>query len=305
MIPNGAFAERARQIGFEKVYIVRPLRLPNAVKGLAADAYELMPEAKTVILLLKTYSAANASDVNEAVISTYYPASNAAYRMAKRLETELKEKGYRALSNAQLPLKVYLLRYRIGRQGRNSLVYVDDIGSLFHIQAIITDAEFEYCSSENKAYDSRMQECLKCGLCEKMCPTGAIKGFAKIEPTRCLRSVSETNPIPSQYEKLVGNHLLGCDICQTVCPKNALHAMSGAYAFPIKKLLTGDISELKDSIGVNYARKHRLRMKGITIAANMKRKDLLPELRSIMDSSPDADEKRASERAIYRLETDT
>lgn len=257
-------------------------------------------EDKTLILLLMPYPGAiNAEPGNEAVISGYYPVSNFAYRKAKELSNLLIDIGYPSVSNIDIPLKPVLISSGFGDMGRNSLVSVSGLGSRFHIQTILTEFEFETTPlSAKKPYLA--DRCRNCSRCVQACPTGAILPDMHIDSGRCLRAASEMTPPPAEFRRLFKNRLLGCDICQDVCPVNKGLKNGDAPIVALKPLLDGDIEQMKQLIGVNYARKRKLRIKAAIIAANLKRNDLLPEL-EIMSASEDKIESEIAHWAIKEI----
>ena len=279
---NSEIIRLAEESGFERVYF--------------ADYTE--NGFKTLIFLLMPYRAALPCP-GEAVISNYYPVSNLAYRQAKHIAEYIRGQGFQAESNLQIPLKPYLLKCKIGTMGRNSLVAVDGLGSRFHIQTIATDAELE------RLYPAALpvqlaERCLNCNICVKACPTGALRGYMELDPGRCLRAVSEISPPPVRYRALLRNNLLGCDVCQDVCPVNAGLPKAAPFTVELGGLLRGDIATLRDKIGVNYARKKRLRLKAAVVAANLGRRELLPELEE-MSLGSDSDEIEIAQWAINIL----
>ena len=297
---NAKFSALAAKKGFSACYFLPPTAVSTSYKKLIEDPRSVLPEARTVILLIKTYVPAYDSEACEAVISPYYSASHAAYKAAKELALFLSRMGYKALSNVQVPLKKLMALYGIGSMGINSLIAIDGLGSAFHVQAIVTDAEFEFTHSQIQVI-ALASRCINCGRCMRACPTKAILPGAIIDPNRCLRAVSEMDIIPPEYEEKLHNRILGCDICQSVCPANESLGRGDALCVSLKKLLEGDIEDLKQKIGPNYARVNKLKKKAAVIAANTHRCDLLDDLKR-MASSPDASLSQAALRAIERLE---
>ncbi len=103
----------------------------------------------------------------------------------------------------------------LGVKGRNGLLINERYGSFCFIGEIITDAELLCSIPEDRT-------CLSCGLCEKMCPGGALKGY-KVDISRCLSHITQRKGEHSAEEqKLICDSgcIWGCDICQNVCPMN-------------------------------------------------------------------------------------
>ena len=297
---NEAFVSAAKAQGFALCCFLPPVAIAARYPGLVSDPREVIMDARTVILLIKTYCPAGADADAEAVISNYYPASNVAYRAAKALAAFLKENGYEAQSNVQIPLKSWLNAFGIGEAGRNSLIAIDGIGSAFHVQAIVTNAAFKYTHTR-KTVKPLADRCLTCSNCIRACPTGAIRENGGVDAEKCLRAISEMDPVPEAYEKMLKNRLLGCDLCQSVCPANFAIKREKPLSVSLKKLLDGDIEEMKQLIGPNYARTNRLKKKAALIAANTHRYDLVSKLEAMSNES-DEGLKSAARRALKRLE---
>jgi epoxyqueuosine reductase len=52
------------------------------------------------------------------------------------------------------------------------------------------------------------------------CPTNALFEPYKLDPRKCITYILNQEKIPPEFLEKIGNRILGCDICQDVCPKN-------------------------------------------------------------------------------------
>lgn len=300
-------ARMAAENGFDRVYALKPVYAERPAvhrlnQNVADDPETLLPGVKTTILLLKAYAPYRETP-GEATISAYYPASHAAYKGAAAIAACLRAEGYQAVSNAQIAIKPFLVQAGIGCAGRNSLVSVEGLGSRFHAQVILTDAEMETAVVLPKA-DARL--CAGCQKCVDSCPTGAISLEGRVDIDRCLRARGEGEVVPEALRGLYGNRLLGCEICQDVCPRNA---RGGETQMPpeireslnLKRLLRGELANLSEIIGKNYARKTRIRMKAAMIAGNLRRADVWNELKELCKTGSEG-EREYAKWAIKEIE---
>ncbi len=274
----------------------------NALNAsVADDAREIMPDVKTVILLIKSYRP-YVSDENDVTVSAYYPASHAAYLAAKTFADELKNRGFQAIPNAQIAIKPFLTAAGVGSAGRNSLVSIQGMGSRFHVQVVLTDAVTELDAT---AGISETDFCRNCFACVNACPVRAISEDGRVDITRCLRARGEGEVVPENLRPLYQNRLLGCEICQDVCPRTAGQQKSMMppelrETLSLPKLLQGEMGALSEWIGRNYARKTRIRMKTAMIAGNLRKTECLEALKELAQNGSEG-ERIYAEWAIERI----
>ncbi|XMB85086.1 DUF1730 domain-containing protein [Mycoplasmatota bacterium WC44] len=97
----------------------------------------------------------------------------------------------------------------IGHYGKNSLIINKDYGSYIMLGELVLDIDFDY--SEKIIID-----CGNCNLCELKCPNSAMDDIYK----KCLTGYLQRKDKNSSFEYSLQGKIYGCDICQSVCPKN-------------------------------------------------------------------------------------
>lgn len=105
----------------------------------------------------------------------------------------------------------------LGSIGKHTMVITRKFGAQVRFRCIITDVELQY--DEPPTVDL----CLKCDICIKKCPVGAITDY-KVAPATCIigRNLKDKYVDPeilAKYEsKITENSHIMCRVCQTVCP---------------------------------------------------------------------------------------
>lgn len=254
------------EAGFTRVLTLDPAMLDGAF------------EDKTLYLCLWTYAPQALPEAAIAAIHPYYPASQRAYQAAREAVAAGAARGLHLRQDTELRLKPIFARLAGFQTGRNTLAYVQGLGSRFHVQALWQREGAEH-------YDTCLLpepqacSCGDCHACELACPSGAIAADGFIRE-RCLRHwMMSGQPIPEAMRTLMGNRLLGCDVCQQVCPRNgALSAQPGA-GVPLAELLQAPrecAAALRQEIGANLAIANRVLGQGLLAAGNSGDVRLIP-----------------------------
>ena len=238
------------------------------------DPAAAWPWANGLLLLIWPY----APYVSDAGVSGYYPASNESYHAMVALKEALGKEGVRA-ERAAVPVKSLLVEWGIGARLMSDLIFIPGLGTRFVIQGLMVALpEEELVFTPKRA---SFEACIHCKRCQNACPGGAI-GPEGYEWRRCLRAYEDGSAMPAWVmEKMTC--LLGCEVCQDVCPLNHFIrprpvTEGERSAFDLKKLIAGDIQPALEIIGKNMKKGGKLTAQAAVLAANQKRTDLLPLL---------------------------
>lgn len=125
--------------------------------------------------------------------------------------------GYR-LADSNLPTKVLASHTGLLENGINNMGYIPGMGSFFRLAAYYTDAPLGETLWRFKHQVS--QSCSGCYSCIDGCPTSCIS-HEVYDVSRCLSLLSkEPSDFPDWVKKKWHNSLIGCRVCQQVCPMN-------------------------------------------------------------------------------------
>jgi epoxyqueuosine reductase len=160
----------------------------------------------------------------------------------------LKKHGYK-IEGARLPTKLLAVRSGLAKYGRNNIAYIDGWGSYFRLRAFFSDIP---CTNDHWQEPEAMELCSKCTACIKKCPTHAISADKfLVNAGRCLTFFNEASyDFPKWIDPAWHNCLIGCMICQDVCPANKEHT---AWIMP-----GGEFSEEETEMILKGASKDKL-----------------------------------------------
>ncbi|KPU45287.1 epoxyqueuosine reductase [Oxobacter pfennigii] len=112
----------------------------------------------------------------------------------------------------------------IGFVGKNCSLINKEYGSYIFLGEILTDL---YIQPDMPVTG----DCGDCELCIKACPSGALLKPYTIDAKKCISYLTQNKEIDYENMKNTGLSLYGCDVCQSVCPKNRNIKMSSHEEF--------------------------------------------------------------------------
>jgi epoxyqueuosine reductase len=96
--------------------------------------------------------------------------------------------------------------------------YISGMGSFFRLNSFFSDLPAVETNWEEHHQVALI--CRDCGVCIDACPTGCISQEV-YDVSRCLSLLSkEPSDFPDWVKKKWHNSLIGCRVCQQVCPMN-------------------------------------------------------------------------------------
>jgi epoxyqueuosine reductase len=198
---------------------------PGLISG--TDPRTILPEAKSIIIVLESYFAEAFPPAMERHFGRCYLDDD---RVTKD-GLALRIKAFRQFLRANaveskvpfnLPHRLAAARAGLGTFGKNSIFYAARAArasSWVSPIAIVVDQAF--APDEPSIAIGCPDWCRS--ACVAACPTRALKGGGKIDPRRCISFLTYYGRelTPHELREPMGMYVYGCDRCQNVCPRNS------------------------------------------------------------------------------------
>lgn len=193
---------------FDFVGVIDVTRYPNYQKE------ALLAGFKSIFVVGLAYSNLTYSHQSDAFLASMYTYGLDYHDVIRRLAQEvLKGEDYQVLvDNHQLNERKALELTGLAYWAKNDLMISKQFGSYFFIGLVLTPKRYPEVIVEND------DSCGDCQLCIEACPVNALRGGFKI--AQCLSALNQKKGPLSELTIKKNYLLLGCDICQRVCPKN-------------------------------------------------------------------------------------
>jgi epoxyqueuosine reductase len=138
--------------------------------------------------------------------------------VAKFLDSFLSPNGYH-FKKVRLPEKLLAVRSGLAKYGKNNITYLPEVGSFHRPMVFISDLP---CRNDSWGEATLLDQCENCSACMNACPSGAIGSDRfLLHAERCLTFFNERAvDFPDWLSPAWHNSLVGCMICQKVCPAN-------------------------------------------------------------------------------------
>lgn len=216
------------------------------------DRATILEGAKSVVCVAKSYRRRDdASDPPVARAIARY-ARGRDYHTVMRRKVRRLAAFIRALGVSARPLmdvepileRAWAVRAGLGFIGKNGMLIVPGLGSMVLLGEVVTTLEIE----PDVAGDHKGR-CGTCTLCLDACPTRAFERPFVLDPRRCISylTIEKRGAIPEELRAPIGEHLFGCDDCQTVCPFNGAHRACDAAMFePLPRYVGLTLKDILD-----------------------------------------------------------
>ena len=134
------------------------------------------------------------------------------------LRLQLDPAGYQ-VRKAVVPWKLLAVRSGLAQYGKNNITFIQGLGSFYRLVAFISDLP---CAEDNWGEFKSLDDCRNCDACTKACPSGAIgPDRFLLHAERCITFHNEgPGDFPAWLNPSWHHCLVGCMVCQKVCPAN-------------------------------------------------------------------------------------
>lgn len=215
-------------------------------EAIRRDPRQLLDGAKSIISLAFGYQIDKCRDKSLPRISEYALLPDYHDWIKRRIRTsgisELLGEEYKdwrqCVDSAPIFERYWARESGIAIIGDNGAAIIPGVGNKIFLAEIITTKELEP--------DTRNEgECMHCGACRKICPTGAMQRDGTIDAERCLSYLTiehkgewlEGAQMEAMRSEAGRATLFGCDRCMSICPHNETHS-TNATEEPIDGIVT-------------------------------------------------------------------
>jgi len=213
---------------------------------LKRNPQELLPSAKSVIMLSWNYNSGNSvggeTQQGNGRISQYARKLDYHNLLRERLDQLsdwIKQNADESVEvrpvvdSAPFLEREYAVRAGLGWIGKHSNLIHWEHGSWLFLSGLIVSlqldpdlptppSKYQQIFHNTVGLFNSLESCGTCTACIEACPTNAITQPKQVNATLCISylTIELKGPIPIPLRPEIGNWLFGCDICQDVCPWN-------------------------------------------------------------------------------------
>jgi epoxyqueuosine reductase len=191
------------------------------------DPKTILPEAKTIIVLMEVYFRQSYPRYMESYFGRCYldddrVTKDGLTQRIRNFRSALRDSGIQSKVPFNLPHRVAAARAGMGTFGKNCLFYSNKVArksSWVLPIAVVVDQEF---APDEPTIEMGCPDWCR-NACIAACPTRALQGNGRIDPQKCISYLSYFGQdlTPADLREPMGLYVYGCDRCQNVCPRNA------------------------------------------------------------------------------------
>jgi len=220
-----------------------------------ADPRLVLDGARSLIVVALNYSAQNpystewaavpASDPPRGWISRYAWGDDYHEVLGEKLETLLA--AMRAQFSEPFEARAYVdtgpivervaaKHAGLGWLAKNTCLIHEQLGSWLFLGVIVTTLDLAPSLAPGEPPPA--DQCGNCRLCLDACPTEAFPAAYVLDARRCISylTIELRGAIPEELRTGMGRAVIGCDICQDVCPWNRKAPVTRLAAFQPRKI---------------------------------------------------------------------
>lgn len=241
---------------FDFVGVINKTKYPKHEKFVELD------NINSIFVVGLSYPSVTLKQKNDKLLGSIYTYGKDYHYVIKDLVNETL-KGYEydvLVDNHRLDERKCLELTGLAYWAKNDLMIHQDFGSYFFIGLVLTKEKHPEIIIENN------DSCGDCTICLRACPVNALLDGFQID--KCL---SAKNQLKESFslDVIKKNYLLlGCDICQKVCPKNKVIIDQYNEDFLVQEttyVLVEDLFEMSNKEFFNKYGKHAYLWKGKTL----------------------------------------
>lgn len=227
--------------------------------GKRKEPQRIMPEATAAVVTLTNYfHSAGGGPVNVAQYAMSEDYHGVLAQRLARLAAAIRDTGpdihTRCYIDAgPVPERDLAQRAGLGWIGKNMMLINPRIGSFTFIGVVLTDAAL----APDLPFEA--DRCGSCRRCLDACPTGAFLEPHLMDARRCISylTIEHRGDFTEPEQRMVHDWLVGCDICQDVCPWNVAFARptTDASLAPRDDLVSPDLGNFDDMSPADFERR--------------------------------------------------